>query len=372
MPRAYTVRLYSAARFHYIYAAYINDELCAVHTAHTIRMIFIDRKGGAAGALCDSMSGVDYVARLQSELKQRYGKNTVAMSSADGALHTALHICGVRGGDYVFVPSYTFYTNISTVAHTGGIPVFIDCDPATRCVSELALDTAFLWAQLQNKLPKAVVIDNAFGAVADFDALMPLCKSYGVSVIELACDAFGGKYKGKPCGSNGDFGVISFCKRVSGGGGALVCGEGSDEARAFARIVYSDGENHDYRMHNAIAALDCALLDPADKITERAKANLEQLMKITECIAQPTDGDAATYAFVKCAKHAAKIKDDGFDVKTPPPVHTLPQYSDRPFFEHEQGYCVCGAYHNEYCLIGLDMSAGKRLKLGKRLRALCL
>lgn len=321
--------------------------------------------------MCDSVSGVDYVARLQSELETGYGRRALAMCSTDGALHTALHICGVRDGDYVFVPSYTYYSNISTVTNAGGVPVFIDCDPATRCVSELALDTAFMWAELQNKPPKAVVIDNAFGSVADFDVLTPLCKSYGAPVIELACDAYGGNYKGRPCGSNGDLGVISFGKRVSGGGGALVCGEYADEAKAFARIVYSDGENHDYGMHNAIAALDCALLDSADKIADRARSNLAMLMKSLDCVAPPTDGDAASYAFVKCVKHASRLKDAGFDVKTPPPVHTLPRYASSPFFEHEQGYCVCGAYHSEYCLIGLDLSAVKRYKLIRSLRALC-
>ncbi|MCH5162701.1 MAG: DegT/DnrJ/EryC1/StrS family aminotransferase [Clostridiales bacterium] len=330
-------------------------------------MIFIDRQGNAAWAMSDAMAGTDYIARLEARISG-YGKKAVAMCSADAAIHTALKLCGAGWGDYVFVPTFTFYTNIATVTNEGCLPVFLDCDPETRCVSVSALETAFLWSELQDKMPKAVVVDDAFGAVADFDRLLPMCKAYGVPLIELACDAFGGEYNGRPCGACGDYGVISFAKRVDGGGGALILPVDEERAaREFSRGCYSESENHDYKMHNVIAALDCAKLQSAKKIGERAKHNLAALCDGTDSVAQPTDGDAATYALCRAARHAAAIKAAGYDVKTPPPVHTMPQYSTCPFFEHEQGFCVARSF-SDCCLVDMDISAHKRRKLAKMLR----
>ncbi|MCH5165364.1 MAG: DegT/DnrJ/EryC1/StrS aminotransferase family protein [Clostridiales bacterium] len=325
-------------------------------------MLFIDRHGEAAFALSEALSGENMVARLEGELASALGKEAVAVCSTDAALHTALHLCGVSDGDYVFVPTFTFYSYIATVTHSGGVPVFLDCDPNTRCVSAAALETALLWSELQRKPPKAVVVDNAFGSIADYDVLVPLCKAHGVPLIELCCDAQGGRYKGKPCGANGDYGVIGFDKRLMGGGGALVCGDEKGAAQKFTRFVYSDGENHDYRINNCVAALDLAQRDASEKITARARKNLAALCSSTDCVAQPTDGDAGIYALVKAARLTATLIANGYDVKTPPPVHSLPQYRDCFYFEHEQGYSVCRTF-DDYCLIGMDISIFARSRL---------
>lgn len=330
-------------------------------------MMLFDRTSGAAGAMCDALSGTDYVAKLEAALCALYGRACVVMSSADAAFHTALHLCGTKKGDYVFVPSFTFYSYVSTVTGMDAATVFIDCDPTTRCMSAAALEAAFVWASLQNKLPTAVVIDNAFGSVADFDVLTPLCKSYGVPVIELACDAFGGDYKGRPCGANGDYGVVAFTKRIDGGGGALVCGDEETAAREFSRGAFTENENHDYRMHNVIAALDFAQLPDGKKITARARGNLAALAAQLDCVARPTFGDAAAFALVRAANLTQKLKSCGFSVKTPPPVHMMPQYSTRPFFEHEPGFCVACTF-SDCCLVDMDVSAGKRRRLAKLLK----
>lgn len=332
-------------------------------------MLLIDRQNGAAWNMGDALTGTDYIERLEGRMAAFTGKSAVAVCSADAALHTALKLCGVSFGDYVFVPTYTFYSDIATVSHAGGVPVFLDCDPMTRCVSPAALETAFVWAKLQNKMPRAVVVDDAFGSVADYDTLMPLCKANGVPLIELACNAFGGEYKGRQCGSCGDYGIISMVKRVDGGGAMIILNADERErAEEFTRARYSGGENHDYKMHNVIAALDCAKLDAAKKIAERAKANLASLVKASGLVAAPTSGDAATYALIKAAKYGKTLEKHGFDVKTPPPVHTMPQYSTRTFFEHEPGFCAACSF-NEYCLIDMDISAMKRRRLARLLRA---
>lgn len=334
---------------------------------HTIRMLFIDRHGEAAGAVNAALSGGDYTSRLERELEALFKRRAVAVCTADAAIHTALHLCGVRERDYVFVPSYTFYSYIASVVHAGGIPVFLDCDPITRCVSPSALETAFVWASLQRKMPKAVVVDNAFGSVADYDVLYPLCRAYDVPLVELCCDGVG-NFNYKLCGANGDYGVIGFDKRLYGGGGALLCDDDILSAQQFTRAEYSESENHDYRMHNIIAALDCVQLDIAKKLSIRARKNLDALCAAIDTVLPPVDGDAGTYAAVKAAKFAYDLRADGYDVKLPPPVHTLSQYDGLTFFEHERGYSVCETLR-EYCLISMDFTAIKRIKLISKLEA---
>ena len=324
-------------------------------------MLLIDRGSEAAGTVCKSLNGADFVGRLECALADMFSRETIALSSPDAAIHTALHLCGVTAGDYVFVPTYTFYSYISTVSNLGAVPVFIDSDEKTRCMSPFALDAAFTWAELQGKAPKAVMIDNAFGSVADYSVLYPLARSHGALVIELACDALGGSYRGTPCGGNGDYGVIAFGKRLAGGGGALVCGDDKLAAASFSRARYGDGESHDYRLHNIVAALDYSLLGDVGKITARAQANLAAL--VSADLALPTvDGDAAAYAVCKASAGTARFSAMGFDVKHPPLVHTLPQYSHCPFFEHEPQYSVAG-FLAKYALVGMDISSFARRRL---------
>lgn len=330
-------------------------------------MLYTDRQGEAAGAICGALAGDDYVSRLENSFAAATGKNALALCTGDAALHTALYLCGVTDGDYVFVPTFTFYSYVATVAHVGGVPVFLDCDPHTRCISASALETALVWSELQGKPPKAVVADNAFGAVADYDVIYPLCKAWGVPLVELAFDALGGNYRGVPCGANGDYGTLSFCKRIIGGGGLLLCGDDKNAAEEFARLRYSERENHDYALHNLLAALDYAQLDAAEKVTSRARKNLDALCKQFDFVAPPTAGDAATYALVKAAGCAAELRAAGFKVKKPPLVHTLPQYRDCHYFEHEQGFSACRAF-DEYCIIDTDMSAYSRKKLERLLK----
>lgn len=330
-------------------------------------MLIIDRYGAASEALSSALAGTDYVKRLERSMSSP-GRSAVALGSFDAAVHTALHLCGTRSGDYVFVPTFTFYSYIWAVVGAGAVPVFLDCDPVTRCVSASALETALLWADLQHKLPKAVLIDNAFGAVADYDSLIPLCKAWGVHTVELCADAPQGTYKGKRCGENCDYGILGFDKRLHGGGAVLLCSDDSDEARRFTRNAYSDGESHDYRMNNFVAALDCAQSEASDKLASRARKNLAALCSALDIVAPPTPGDSAVYALTRAAYMTDELTAAGFDIKRPPPAHKLPIYRECCFFEHEPGYAACDAF-GSYCLIGTDMSFLRRVKLIRMLKS---
>ncbi len=327
-------------------------------------MLGFDRYGGAAGALCEALSGDDYAARLGGRLSVYFGRATLPLCSTDAAIHTALKLCGLKAGDYVIAPSYTYYSYIRTVLNLGAVPVFVDSDPTRRCMSASALETALVWCDLQGKLPCAAIIDNAFGAVADYDVLLPLLTSYGVPAIELACDALGGDYKGKPCGAIGEYGVIGLNKRIPGSGAALVCGDNLERAEKFARLRYTDGENHDYGMSNYIAALDLELFDSLEGAVSRARKNYAALADDYDFVLPPTEGDSAAFAPIK-----APIDIEGFCIKTIVSAHRLPIFSGTHFFEHEPNFCACKELE-QYALVGMDISVLKRFMLSRKLKRL--
>ena len=326
-------------------------------------MVLFDRYGGAAGALCNALSGDDFVMRLRERLSVYFGRSTLAVCSTDAALHTALRLCGVKSGDYVLVPTYTYYPYIRSALNIGAVPVFIDSDPINRCMSVSALETALVWCRVQEKMPRAAVIDNAFGAVADYDALLPLLTSYGVPAIEIACDALGGDYKGAPCGGNCELGVVGLNKRIPGSGAALVCGDDISRAEELTRLRYSDGENYDYGMSNYIAALNLELFDSLEATVSRARKNYAALADSFENVLPPSPGDAAAYAPVKIDSDF----DNGFSVKRIAPAHALPMFSGAHFFEHEQNFCAA-AKLAEYSLVGMDISFFGRLRLMRRIK----
>ncbi|MCH5350643.1 MAG: DegT/DnrJ/EryC1/StrS family aminotransferase [Clostridiales bacterium] len=326
-------------------------------------MVLFDRYGGAAGALCNALSGDDFAGRLGERLTAHFGRATLPLCSTDAALHTALRLCGVASGDYVLVPSYTYYSYIRSALNIGAVPVFIDSDPINRCTSVSALETALVWCRVQEKMPRVAIIDNAFGAVADYDTLLPLLASFGVPAIEIACDALGGSYKGTPCGANCELGVVGLNKRIPGSGAALVCGDDLGRAEEFSRLRYSDGENYDYGMSNYIAALNLELFDSLEATVSRAQKNYAALAESFECVLPPTAGDAAAYAPIKTDVE----EQDGFTIKKIQPTHKLPLFSGAHFFEHEQGFCAADKLA-EYALVGMDFSFFKRLKLSRLLK----
>lgn len=157
-------------------------------------------------------------------------EHAVALSSGSAAIHMALKYLGVGQGDYVFCSDLTFAGSCNPIHYEKAIPVFIDSEEQTWNMSPVALEIAFEWAKKENKLPKAVIIVDLYGQSADYDALLPLCRKYGVSVIEDAAEAFGATYKGKRCGTFSDIGIFSFNGNkiiTTSGGGMLVA---NDEA----------------------------------------------------------------------------------------------------------------------------------------------
>jgi len=194
-------------------------------------------------------------------------ESSLALTSGTAGIHLALRWCGAEAEDLVFCSDYTFIGSCCAVLYEKCKPVFIDSEPDSWNMSPAALQKAFEWAKNQGRLPKAVIIVDLYGESADWDRLLPICRRYGVPVIEDAAEAAGTVYKGKKCGSFGDIGILSFNgnKIITTSGGGMVLSNNRlavEKMRFWATqarepcIHYEHKEfGYNYRMSNICACI---------------------------------------------------------------------------------------------------------------------
>ena len=133
------------------------------------------------------------------------GVQALAVNSATSGLHLALEAVGIKAGDEVIVPSYTFTATAEVVRYLGATPVFADSNPDTFCI-----DPADIERKITNKT-RAIMPVHFAGLACDMDAIITIAKRHGLKIIEDAAHAFPTKYKGKLIGTlDTDATVFSF------------------------------------------------------------------------------------------------------------------------------------------------------------------
>lgn len=161
----------------------------------------------------------DAVLAFENEFASFCGTK-FALTCANGsvALRLALIACGVKPGDEVIVPPYTFIATASIVIEANCVPVFADIDPDTYNISPAAIEKAI------TKRTKAIIPVHFAGQACDMDAIMAIAKKHNLYVIEDSAHGHGAEYKGKKLGSIGDVGCFSFqsSKNLTSGEGGMV------------------------------------------------------------------------------------------------------------------------------------------------------
>lgn len=172
-----------------------------------------------SGELFRVNHGAQETAHFELELAQKMGsKYALCVSEGTTALMSALAGLGVRPGDEVIVPTYTYIATASAVLAVGAIPILADIDDSLT-LSPVAVERAI------TSRTRAILPVHMAGMPCDMDALSLLAKKHGLFLIEDACQAVGGSYKGRHLGTIGDAGAMSFnyFKIISAGeGGALL------------------------------------------------------------------------------------------------------------------------------------------------------
>ena len=179
--------------------------------------------------------GLKETERFEEEWAEKIGCDfSILMSSGTGALISALVGMGIGPGDEVIVPGYTFMASASAVLAVGAIPVLAEIDET------MTIDTEDIEKKISS-YTKAIIPVHICGYPCNMDKICDIAKRHNLYIIEDACQADGGMYKGKRLGSIGDVGAFSFnyYKLISAGeGGALV----TNNKRAYDRaMIYHDG-----------------------------------------------------------------------------------------------------------------------------------
>ncbi len=139
-------------------------------------------------------------------------KYALGVGSGTDALIFSLLSLGIKKGDEVIVPSFTFTSTALAVTHIGAIPVFVDVEETSFNLNPDSVKKAI------SKKTKAILVVHLFGQCANMTAILNIAKEYGLKVVEDACQAHGSTWKNKQAGSFGDAGAFSFYPTKNLGG----------------------------------------------------------------------------------------------------------------------------------------------------------
>jgi len=245
----------------------------------------IVKSGVWANPNCDGK-----VAEFEKQFALYCGtKYAITCVNGSVALRLALMACGVKPGDEVIVPPYTFIATASIVAEANCVPVFVDIAPDTYNLDPVAVENAI------TPRTKVIIPVHFAGQSCDMDALMAIAKKYDLKIIEDAAHAHGGEYKGKKLGSIGDAGCFSFqsSKNLTSGEGGIVTtnDEGIanmvDSLRNVGRVKGGEWYEHhylgcNYRMTQLQTAILSVQLERLENQTQTRNANGLYLNKLLE------------------------------------------------------------------------------------------
>jgi dTDP-4-amino-4,6-dideoxygalactose transaminase len=182
-----------------------------------------------------------YTARVSEFLEEKFDLNRVLMTtSATHALEMAAQLIGLKTGDEVIMPSFTFSSTANAVLKEGARPVFAEIKR-----NSFNLDPADFESKITSKT-KAVIPVHYAGISCEMDLIREIAAKNDIYVIEDAAHAVNSFYNGEPAGGMGDFGCYSFHGSknfVSGEGGALVINSQQQKLIQKAEVIREKGTN---------------------------------------------------------------------------------------------------------------------------------
>lgn len=188
------------------------------------------------------------IARLEADLSAFCGaKHTLSCGSGTDALVLIMMAKGVKAGDAVFCPSFTFAATAEAVALLGATPVFVDIHPDTFNFDVGSLRPAIELARDRGLNPAGIITVDLFGQPADYDLIEEAAASEGLWLLSDAAQSFGASYKGRKVGTIGLATATSFypAKPLGcyGDGGAIFTDE--DELADIMRSLRVHGQGAD-------------------------------------------------------------------------------------------------------------------------------
>jgi dTDP-4-amino-4,6-dideoxygalactose transaminase len=304
----------------------------------------------------------------------------VGTNSGTSGLHLCVIAAGIEAGDLVITTPFSFIASANCILYERAIPVFVDVDPLTgnidpTLVAEAVQDisrgpqSADRWlpptfrnggqAAINGRL-KAILPVHAFGQPVDMDPILEVAERYGLAVIEDACEAFGGEYKGRKAGTLGDAAVFAFYpnKQVTTGEGGMIVTNNESWATLFhslrnqGRDVFDAWLNHtrlgyNYRLNEMSAALGLVQMQRIEELlAKRAQVagwyneRLEGEELVERLYITPTTTQMSWFVYVVRIKPPAnrdKIMHRLAEVDIPTRPYFTPIHL-QPFYRQKFGY----------------------------------
>ena len=243
------------------------------------------------------------VAAFEIEFAEHFGLNRacVAVNSGTSGLHLGLLSSGVKPGDEVIVPSFTFAATANSVALTGATPVFADIEADSFC-----LDPAAVEAAITDKTV-AVMPVHLYGHPADMPAHQALVDRHGIQLFEDSAQAHGARLHGTPVGGFGSFAMFSLypTKNMTAGEGGMVS-VGTKEIERLMRLYRNQGMERHYenevvgfnnRMTDIHAAIGRVQLTKVDAWTKQRQDNAAFLSANLEGVTPPAVAEGAVHVY---------------------------------------------------------------------------
>jgi dTDP-4-amino-4,6-dideoxygalactose transaminase len=276
-------------------------------------------------------------------------KHAIAVNTGTAALHSAIVASGVKQGNEVILPSFTFVATAEAVVMAGGKPVFTDIDPETYNISPAEIEKAI------TRKTKVIVPVDLYGLPADIKPIREIAVKHGLGVVEDAAQAHGATYAEKPVGVFADAACWSLyaSKNITTGEGGVIT-TGNDEKAEAVRLMRTHGEKakyaslmlgYNYRMSEIQAAIGLVQLKKLPAFVAKRRENARRLTRIlikTEKLQlprEPKGREHSWYLYTVRLKNAKenernriveelRKKDIGAEVYYPNPVHLMPYYRD--------------------------------------------
>lgn len=291
------------------------------------------------------------------------GRHIVALSAGTAAIHLGLVQLGVSHDDEVICQSFTFSASANPITYQGGKPVFVDSEPDTWNMSP-----AFLRKAIEDRIaktgkkPKAIIPVHLYGMPAKMDEIMAIAREYEIPILEDAAEAIGSEYKGRKCGTFGEFACLSFNGNkmiTTSGGGALVCHTEEEakhtkflatQARDQAPHYQHSHIGYNYRMSNICAGIGRGqMLVLRDHVARRREINalyrelLENVPGVS-FLANP-NADFNSNHWLTCiivnpdvagfTREVIRLKMEEENIETRPlwkPMHLQPVFASAPYY----------------------------------------
>lgn len=302
------------------------------------------------GPLTNALGAGPMVTEFEKKFADFAGvKHAIAVNTGTAALHAAVVAAGVKQGDEVILPSFTFVATAEAVVLAGGRPVFVDIDEETYNISIDAIKEAI------TEKTKAIIPVDLYGLPANTKSIKEIAAQYSLAVVEDAAQAHGAMYEGKCAGAFADVACWSLyaSKNITTGEGGVVTTD-NDELAETLRMIRTHGEKVkyasqmlgcNYRMTEMQAAIGVVQLKKLKDFVARRRQNAQRLSKLLakNCKLQlphePKGTAHSWYLYTVRLRGAteternrviSELKSSGIgaEVYYANPVHLMPYYRD--------------------------------------------